>query len=138
FVKRTFELIAPLQPILHRVSCSNEMVPSAPKHSEMHQNLEWIGLICCRKILTQLCGLNFCIYYNCSSRFQPSIVKQRNGPKCIQTLWNQTKVCGPMGWIGCIRCDKFRHDFVASTFALIAQVYPILHRVSCSNKMVSN
>ena len=32
---RAFELIAPLQPILHRVSCSNEMVPSAPKHYEM-------------------------------------------------------------------------------------------------------
>src|SRR6185312_5969841 len=113
FVKRAFELIAQLQPILHRVSCSNEMVPSAPKHSEMHQNLEWIRLICCKKILTQLCGLNFCIYYNSSSRFQPSIVKQRNGPKCIQTLHNQTKVCGPMGWIRCIRCDKFKHDFVA-------------------------
>src|SRR6185369_3546739 len=113
FVARSFELIAPLQPILHRVSCSNEMVPSAPKHSEMHQNLEWIGLICCKKILTQLCGLNFCIYYNSSSHFQPSIVKQRNGPKCIQTLRNQTKVCGPMGWIRCIRCDKFKHDFVA-------------------------
>ena len=113
FVARTFALIAPFQLILHRVSCSNEMVPSAPKHSEMHQNLEWIGLICCKKILTQLCGLNFCIYYNSSSHFQPSIVKQRNGPKCIQTLRNQTKVCGPMGWIGCIHCDKFRHDFVA-------------------------
>ena len=69
FVARTFALIAPVQPILHRVSCSNEMVPSAPKHSEMHQNLEWIGLICCKKILTQLCGLNFCIYYNSSSLF---------------------------------------------------------------------
>ena len=40
---RAFELIEPLQPILHRVSCSNEMVPSAPKHCEMHQNMEWIG-----------------------------------------------------------------------------------------------
>ena len=113
FVARAIALIALVQPILHRVSCSNEMVPSAHKHSEMHQNLEWIGLICCKKIQTQLCGLNFCIYYNSSSHFQPSIVKQRNGPKCIQTLRNQTKVCGPMGWIGCIYCDKFRHDFVA-------------------------
>ena len=34
---RTFVLIAPVQPILHRVSCSNEMVPNAPKHYEMHQ-----------------------------------------------------------------------------------------------------
>ena len=27
-----FTLIAPVQPILHRVSCSNEMVPNARKH----------------------------------------------------------------------------------------------------------
>ena len=117
FVGRTFSLIAPLQPILHRVSCSNEMVPNEPKPYETHQNMslgsngiDSVDLF--QKILTQLCGLNFCIYYNSSSRFRPSIVKQWNGPKCIQTLRNQTKVCGPMGWIGCIRCDKFRHDFV--------------------------
>ena len=40
------------------------------------------------------------------------------------------------GWIGCIRCLKFGHDFVARTFALITPVQPILHRVSCSHKMV--
>ena len=39
FVARTFALIAPVQPILHRVSGSNEMVPNAPKHYEMHQNM---------------------------------------------------------------------------------------------------
>src|SRR6185503_2156666 len=39
FVARTFAFIAPVQPILHRVSCSNEMVPNAPKHYETHQNM---------------------------------------------------------------------------------------------------
>ena len=39
FVARTFALIAPVQPILHRVLCSNEMVPNAPKHYETHQNM---------------------------------------------------------------------------------------------------
>ena len=34
-----FTLIAPVQPILHRVSCSNEMVPNAPKPDETHQNM---------------------------------------------------------------------------------------------------
>ena len=43
-----------------------------------------------------------------------------------------------MGWIGCIRCEKFRHDFVAWSFALIAPVQPIMHQVSCSNEMVPN
>ena len=30
-----------------------------------------------------------------------------------------------MGWIGCIHCDKFRCDFVARNFALIALVQPV-------------
>ena len=29
-----------------------------------------------------------------------------------------------MGWIGCVRCEKSRPDFVARTFALIAPVHP--------------
>jgi len=81
FVARTFALIAPVQPILHRVSCSNEMVPNAPKHYETHQNMslgldgmDRVDLL--QKILAQLCGLNFCINYNSLARFEPSIVKQ--------------------------------------------------------------
>ena len=38
FVARTFALIAPVQPDLHRVSRSNEMVPNAPKHYKTHHN----------------------------------------------------------------------------------------------------
>ena len=36
---RTFALIAPVQPILHRVTCSNKTLPDAPKYNEMHQNM---------------------------------------------------------------------------------------------------
>src|SRR6185503_5781443 len=43
-----------------------------------------------------------------------------------------------MGWIGCVRCGNIRRDFVARSFALIALVQPILHRVLCSNEMVPN
>src|SRR6185437_7823101 len=39
----------------------------------------------------------------------------------------KTFVSCPMGWIGCVRCEKFRRDFVARTFALF---WPVLHRVS--------
>ena len=41
-----------------------------------------------------------------------------------------------MRWIGCVCCEKIRRDFV--TFALIAPVHPILHRVLSSNEMVPN
>ena len=43
-----------------------------------------------------------------------------------------------MGWIGCVRCEKFQCDFVARTFALIAPVQPILHQASFSNETIQN
>jgi hypothetical protein len=56
---------------------------------------------------------------------------------CNSTKWSpmhknctkrtKTWVQGPMGWIRCAGCKKFRRDFVARTFA---PVRPILHRVS--------
>jgi hypothetical protein len=36
---RTFELIVPLQPILHRVYCRNETFPKPHKHYQMLQNM---------------------------------------------------------------------------------------------------
>ena len=86
FVARTFALIAPVEPISHRVSCSNETIQNAPKHYEMLQNMS----------------------------------------------------LDSMGWIECVLCKKFRCDFMAQTCALIAQVQPVLHRVSCSNETLTN
>ena len=43
-----------------------------------------------------------------------------------------------MEWIGCVRCKKSRRDFVARTFALIAPVHTVLHRVLCSHEMIPN
>ena len=43
-----------------------------------------------------------------------------------------------MGRIGCIRCEKSRRDFAARTFALIALVHPVLHRVSCCYETITN
>ena len=69
FVARTFALIAPVRPDLHRVSHSNEMFPNAPKHYETHQNMS-SGFIdmdrvpSLRKISTRLRCTNFCI--NCT------------------------------------------------------------------------
>jgi hypothetical protein len=43
-----------------------------------------------------------------------------------------------MGWIGCVHREKSRCDFVAQTFALIAPIHPVLHRVSCSYETIEN
>ena len=61
--------------------------------------------------------------------FAPSFIRQPNGSECTQIVRNAPKhqFRDPMGWIGCVRCEKFRRDFVARTFALVR---PVLHRVS--------
>ena len=56
-----------------------------------------------------------------------------NTTKCIK-WW----VWGPMGWIGCIRCEKSHRDFVARTFVWIEPVQYVLQQVSCSYKTIPN
>jgi hypothetical protein len=36
---QTCALIAPFQPVFHRVSSINEALPNAPKHYETHKNM---------------------------------------------------------------------------------------------------
>ena len=74
----------------------SEMIPNAPKLYEMQQNmsLESNGVDRAhsqRKVPTRLRGMNFCIDYTSQAHFAPSLVQQRNGPKCTQTLRNTLK-----------------------------------------------
>jgi len=77
---RTSALIAPVQPILHRVSCSNETLPNAHKYDEMHQNMS-LGsngvdrVRSLRKILMRLRGKNICINCTSSAHFVPNFVQ---------------------------------------------------------------
>ena len=43
-----------------------------------------------------------------------------------------------MEWVQCVRYEKSRRDFVARTFALIAPVHNVLHRVSRSYETIPN
>ena len=66
----TCALIASVQPVLRRVSCSNETFPNAPKHYEMHTNMSFGSngvdrLHSLRKIPMRFQGTNFC--FNCTS-----------------------------------------------------------------------
>ena len=96
FVARTFALIAPLHPVLHRISWSYETIPNAHKHNETHQNMRlgsngvdqvrWL-----QKITTLLRGTNFCISCTSSVCFATSFMQLRNDPKCTQILQNGPK-----------------------------------------------
>ena len=79
FVAWTFALIAPVQPILHQVSCSNETVTNAPNHYETQQKLS-LGsnavdhVRSLRKHPMQLRGMNFCINWTSSAHFALSLL----------------------------------------------------------------
>ena len=95
FVAQTFALIAPVHSVLHRVSCSYETIPNAPKHYERHQNMslgsngvDQVRLL--GKITTWLRGTNLCINCTCSVCFAPSFMLLRNDPKYYKTYWNMT------------------------------------------------
>ena len=81
-----FCIIAPVRPVLHRVLCSNEMVPNAPNHYEMHQNMslgsndvDRVHLLW--KLSSWLRCTNFCINCTYSDRFCTEF--------CAITKWSQ-------------------------------------------------
>jgi len=96
FVARNFALIAPVQYVLHHVSCSYEIIRNELKHYASHKNMSLgsKGVDRARllqKITTWLRGTNFCINCTSSPRFAPSFMQLRNDPKCTQTLCNAPK-----------------------------------------------
>ena len=71
-------------------------IPNAPKYYKTDRNIslgsngvDWVCSL--RKIPMWLRGTNFCINCTNSPRFAPSFVRQTNGPKCTQIVWNAPK-----------------------------------------------
>ena len=99
----------------------------------------WIGCVRCKKFqcdfMPRTCALIL--------PFQPTLHRVscinktiQNAPKHYKTHQNMSLKYN--GWIGFVRYQKFRCDFVARTFALIAPVQPVLHRVSWSKETIQN
>ena len=77
---QTFALIAPVQTVLYRGSCSNETIQNTSKHYETHQNMSFGPNRVDRdpllqKILMRICGTNFCTNCTSSTRFATSFVQ---------------------------------------------------------------
>ena len=105
FVERTFALIAPVGPILHRVLCCNQLVQNTSKLYETHHNIglgyNGVDRVCSLwKILTRLRGTNYSINCTSSDRFEKSFVRQQNGPKCTQRVRNAPKNEFRVQWCG--------------------------------------
>ena len=96
--RRNFALMAPVHTVLHRVSCSYETIPNAPKHYATHQNMssgsngvDWVRSL--RKIPTWLRGTNFCIIapvHPVLHRVWCSYESIRNAPKHYATHQNMS------------------------------------------------
>ena len=102
-MEQTSTLIALVQPVLHRVSCSNETLPNAPKYYETHQNmcLGTIGMDQLRslqKIPMRLRGTNFRLV----APVQPVLYRASCSNKTIETAskhyeTHQNMSLGPSG-----------------------------------------
>jgi len=119
--------------------------PNPPKHYKTHQNtslgsdgVDRVDLL--QKILTRLCGTNFCINCNSSACFEPSIIKRQNSPKCTQTQRNATthEYWVQWGGSGAFIAKNSEATSWHDLLQYLHHTQPILHRVSCSNKMVPN
>ena len=101
--------------------------------------MEWVGCIRCEKFqndfMAQTCALIAPVQPFCT---EFCVVTKHCQMHPNTTRRTKTWVYGPMGWIGCVRCEKFRCDFMARTCALIAPVQPVLHRVLCCNEILPN
>ena len=137
FVARTFALIAPVHPVLHRVSCSYEMTPNAPKYYE--GPMGWIGCVRCEKSWCHFVARTFALIapvHHILHRVSCSYEMIPNAPKHYETHQNMSLGSNGVDW--CVRWEKSRRDFVARIFALIGPVHTVLHRVSCSYEMIPN
>ena len=74
-----FSLVAPVQPVLYRASCSNKTIQNASTHNKTQKNMSlgpnWVDrVLSLRKIPKRLHGTNLCINCTSSTRFVPSFV----------------------------------------------------------------
>ena len=111
FVARTCALIAPVGPVLHRVLCSNEILPIEPKHYKTHQNMSldsdgWIGSVCCEEFrcdfMARTCALITPVQpvlhgVSCSNETLP------NAPKQYETHQNMNLGSNGVDWVRSLR-----------------------------------
>ena len=144
FMARTFALIAPIQYVLHQVSCSYETIPNAPKYYKTHRNISlgsngWIGCFHCEKSRCDFVAQTFALIapvHPFCTEFHAVTKQSQMHPSTIKRT--RTGVLGPMAWIRCVDFEKLQCDFGAQTFALIAPVLFVLQQVLCGYEMIPN
>jgi hypothetical protein len=140
----TFALIAPVRPVLHRVSCSKEMTPNAPKHYETHQNLSLGSNGLDRVHLLRIITIWFIArMFALIALVQPVLtwVHCRN-----ETIPNEPQHYKPrqnksLGSYGLDRVCSLRNILTrrcGTNFCTNCTSLAHFHQISCNNKMVLN
>ena len=129
---------------LHQVSCSYETIPNAPKYYETDRNIslgsngvDWVRF--CEISRRHFMARTFALIAQVHSvlhRVSCSYEMNPNAHKHYEMHQNMSLGSNGVDWVRSLR--KSRRDFVARTFALIAPVHTVLHRVSCSYEMIPN
>ena len=119
FEARTFALIAPVQYVLHQLSCTYKTIPNAPKYYELHWNIslgsngvDWVRSL--QKIQMWHRGTNFCISCTCTVYFATSLCSYEifpNAPKYYETHQNMSLASNGVGRVHSLRkIPKWLHD----------------------------
>ena len=98
-----------------------------------------IECVCCEKLQCDFVSRTYALIapvHPICTEFHAVMKQSQMHPKTMKRT--KTWVLEPMGWIGCVHCHKFWHDFVARNFALIVPVQYVLHHVSCSYEIIRN
>ena len=98
----------------------------------------WMRCVGCEKLQHDFVARTFALITPVMFCNKFPAVAKRSQMHPNTTKRTETLILGPTGWIGSVRCEKTRRDFVARTFALIARVHPVLHQVSCSYETIPN
>ena len=134
---RNLRIIVPVRPVMHRVSCGNDMVPNAPKHYKMHQIMclwsNGVDRLCSLRITpTRLIGRPFALialYWpildqlSCCNEMIESVPNRyetnknmslgSNGVYRVRSLRKfQTRLCGTNFCINCTGSARFAPSFV--------------------------
>ena len=111
-IAQTCPLIAPAQPILHRVLCSNEMILNAPKHYTTHQNMSLgskmrrIGCVHCVKSKRDFVARTFSLIvliHTVLHRVSCSHETITNAPKHNETYENMSLGSNGVDWVRSLR-----------------------------------
>ena len=137
---RTFALIALVWRVLQQVSCSSKTVPNAPNGKKrtkrwVYGPMVWIVSISCNKLWHDFVARTFTLIapvWRILHQVSSSSEMVTNALKGNETHQNMS--LGSNGVDRERRCEKFWHDIMARTFALISPVWRILQQVSCSSE----